>query len=334
MKKSLLSLLMIVGMLFIACGNEPPEEFYSGTPEDSTAIQTLLDNNPELQVGTDMFDTSLIAITLDNVGFVVSDSYFRVDSTIIKQHVDMCGFKDIERNLNYDFWFAKDTTCTVYLYDTFDVYSYMHWDERRTGYYFWQGDTEPDLDTVFIDSTGDNDSLAMTGNGKRIIFFDYDGTDWDLKRISYGTYNFPAAGTDVPSIQEVKLICDNGDRDSIIQSTYDTLYTGHVMNRFRAVDSLLVIDYANLTSDSLITIQTILGFGTVTDTMVQWFASIGGENRVYLPRVTGGAFGALKITGSGITNLYIECVVQGGYYYVQPRGEYEAQVWLVPVRIQ
>jgi hypothetical protein len=332
MKKSLLSLLMIVGMLLITCGNEPPEEFYNGTPEDSTAIQTLLDNNPELQVGTDMFDTNLIAVILPTVGFAVADSYFRVDSTIIKQHVDMCGFKDIERNLTYDFWFAKDTTCTVYMYDTFNVYSYMHWNARYTGYYFWQGDTHPALDTVLIDSTGGNDSLAMTGNGKRIIFFDYDGTDWDLKRISYGTYNFPAAGTDVPSIQEVKLICDNGDRDSIIQSTYDTLYTGHVMNRFRAVDSLLVIDYANLTSDSLITIQTILGFGTVTDTMVQWYASIGGENRVQLTGSPG--IGALKITGSGITNLYIECVVQSGYYYVQPRGEYKAQVWLVPVRIQ
>jgi len=164
------------------------------------------------------------------------------------------------------------------------------------------------------------------------IFFDYDGTDWDLKRISYGTYNFPAAGTDVPSIQEVKLLFDNGDRDSIIQSSYDTLYTGHVMNRFRAVDSLLIIDYADLTPDSLLTIQTILGFGTITDTMVQWYASLGGENRVQLTGSPG--IGALKITGSGITNLYIECVVQGGYYYVQPRGEYEAQVWLVPVRIQ
>lgn len=330
MKKSLLSLLMIVGMLLITCGNEPPEEFYNGTPEDSTAIQTLLDNNPELQVGVDMFDTSLIAVVLPTVAFAVSDSYYRVDSTIIKQHVDMCGFRDIERNLTYDFWFAKDTTATIYMYDTFNVFSYMHWDARYTGYYFWQGDTDITLDTVFVDSTGGNDSLAMTGNGYRIIFFDYDGTDWELKRISYGTYNFPAAGTEVPSILEVKLICDSGDRDSIIQSSYDTLYTGHVMNRFRAVDSLLVIDYTNLTSDSLITVQTVLDFGTVTDTMVQWFASIGGENRVQLP----GGVGALKITGSGITNLYIECVVHAGYYYVQPRGEYEAQVWLVPVRIQ
>lgn len=331
MNKSLLSLLMIVGMLLISCGNEPPEEFYNGTPEDSTAIQTLLDNNPELLITEDMFDTDLIAITLPNVTFVVADSYFRVDSTIIKQHVDSCGFIDITRNLNYDFWFAKDTTCTVYLRDTFSVFSYMHWDSLYTGHYFWAGDTEPDLDTVFVDGAGGLFSLTAPGNGYRIIFFDYDGSNWELKRVSYGTYDFPTAGTDVPGIEKIVLIFDDGTRDSIIDHhpSYDTLYTGHTMARFRHVDSLLVIDYADLTSDSMLTIQTTLGFGTITDTMVQWFASIGGENRVWLD----GGIGNVKITGSGITNLFIECVVSAGYYYVQPEGEYKAEVWLVPVRI-
>ena len=331
MNKSLLSLLMIVGMLLITCGNEPPEEFYNGTPEDSTAIQTLLDNNPELLITEDMFDTDLIAITLPNVDFVVSDSYFRVDSTIIKQHVDSCGFIDITRNLNYDFWFAKDTTCTVYMRDTFEVSSYMHWDARHTGHYFWAGNTDPALDTVFIDSAGGTFSLTAPGNGYRIIFFDYDGSDWELKRVSYGTYDFPAAGTDVPGIEKIVLVFDDGTRDSIIDHhpSYDTLYTGHTMARFRHIDSLLVIDYADLTSDSMLFIQTTLGFGTITDTMVQWFASIGGENRIWLD----GGIGNLKITGSGVTNLFIECVVSSGYYYVLPEGEYKAEVWLVPVRI-
>ena len=331
MNKSLLSLLMIVGMLLITCGNEPPEEFYNGTPEDSTAIQTLLDNNPELLITDDMFDTDLTAITLPNVTFVVSDSYFRVDSTIIKQHVDSCGFIDITRNLNYDFWFAKDTTCTVYMRDTFEVSSYMHWDARHTGHYFWAGNTDPALDTVFIDSAGGTFSLTAPGNGYRIIFFDYDGSNWELKRVSYGTYDFPTAGTDVPGIEKIVLISDDGTRDSIIDHhpSYDTLYTGHTMARFRHIDSLLVIDYADLTSDSMLTIQTTLGFGTITDTMVQWFASIGGENRIWLD----GGIGNLKITGSGVTNLFIECVVSSGYYYVLPEGEYKAEVWLVPVRI-
>jgi hypothetical protein len=312
MNKSLLSLLMIVGTLLITCGNEPPEEFYNGTPEDSTAIQTLLDNNPELLITEDMFDTDLIAITLPNVEFVATDSYFRVDSTIIKQHVDSCGFIDITRNLNYDFWFAKDTTCTVYLRDTFP-------------------DTETTLDTVIVDSTGGTFSLTAPGNGFRIIFFDYDGSDWELKRVSYGTYDFPTAGIEAPEIEKVVLVFDDGTRDSIIDHhpSYDTLYTGHTMARFRHIDSLLVIDYADLTSDSMVFIQTTLGFGPVTDTMVQWFASIGGENRVWLD----GGIGNLKITGSGITNLFIECVVSAGYYYVQPEGDYKAEVWLVPVRI-
>lgn len=331
MNKSLLGLLMIVGMLLITCGNEPPEEFYNGTPEDSTAIQTLLDNNPELLITEDMFDTDLIAITLPNVEFVATDSYFRVDSTIIKQHVDSCGFIDITRNLNYDFWFAKDTTCTVYLRDTFEVSSYMHWDARHTGYYFWAGDTETTLDTVIVDSTGGTFSLTAPGNGFRIIFFDYDGSDWELKRVSYGTYDFPTAGIEAPGIEKVVLVFDDGTRDSIIDHhpSYDTLYTGHTMARFRHIDSLLVIDYADLTSDSMLFIQTTLGFGPVTDTMVQWFASIDGENRIWLD----GGIGNLKITGSGVTNLFIECVVSAGYYYVQPEGDYKAEVWLVPVRI-
>jgi hypothetical protein len=291
----------------------------------------LLDNNPELLITEDMFDTDLIAITLPNVEFVATDSYFRVDSTIIKQHVDSCGFIDITRNLNYDFWFAKDTTCTVYLRDTFEVSSYMHWDARYTGYYFWPPDTETTLDTVIVDSTGGTFSLTAPGNGFRIIFFDYDGSDWELKRVSYGTYDFPTAGIEAPEIEKVVLVFDDGTRDSIIDHhpSYDTLYTGHTMARFRHIDSLLVIDYADLTSDSMVFIQTTLGFGPVTDTMVQWFASIGGENRVWLD----GGIGNLKITGSGITNLFIECVVSAGYYYVQPEGDYKAEVWLVPVRI-
>jgi len=211
----------------------------------------------------------------------------------------------------------------------------MHWDERRTGYYFWAGDTEPDLDTVSIDSTGGTHSLAFTGNGYRIIFFDYDSTrGWELKRVSYGTYDFPAAGTEVPAIDKVVLVFDDGTRDSIIDHhpQYDTTYPGHTMARFRHIDSLLVIDYADLTADSMLFIQTTLGFGPITDTMVQWFASIGGENRVQLTGSPG--IGVLKITGSGITNLSIECVVSKGYYYVKPEGEYKTEVWLVPVSIR
>ena len=326
MKKYLLSLLMILTLLFIACGNEPPDEFYEGTPEDSTDIHNLLDQNSELLVGSDMFDPDHIPITLDNVLFFVADSYYRSTDTIVKIHVDSCALTQAVRDSALDFWFAKDTTCTVYLYDTFSVTSSMHYDAKYTGYYFWGGDTGIELDTVIIDSTGGYDEQLATGNGYRHIFFDWDETNgWQLKRISYGTYNFPAAGTDIPILDMVMFTYPDGTQDSIIRSSYDTLYTGHVMNRFRSIDSLLVVD-----AGDTLGIDLTLAFGQVTDSMCVFYASCGGTNRVQLEDGSG----SLVITGSGLTNLYLESVVIYPYYYVVPEEDYKAQVWLVPVQIQ
>jgi len=326
MKKYLLSLLMILTLLFITCGNEPPEEFYEGTPEDSTDIHNLLDQNPELLVTDDMFEATYITVNLDPVQFFVADSYYRTTDTIVKIHVDSCGLNLTERNDVLDFWFAKDTTCTVYLYDTFSVMSLMHYDEKQTGYYFWGGDTHIGLDTVLIDSTGGYDEQMVAGNGYRHIFFDWDETNgWQLKRISYGTYNFPAAGTDIPIADKVMLTFSDGTQDSIIRSSYDTLYTGHVMNRFRSIDSLI-----NVPAGETLGVELTLAFGQVVDTMCVFYASCGGTNRVELED---GA-GSLIVTGSGVTNLYFESVVKNSYYYVVPEEDYKAQVWLIPVRIQ
>jgi hypothetical protein len=326
MKKYLLSLLMILTLLFIACGNEPPEEFYEGTPEDSTEIHNLLDQNSELLVGSDMFDPDYIPVTLDNVLFFVADSYYRNTDTIVKIHVDSCALTQATRDSVLDFWFAKDTTCTVYLYDTFSVTSSMHYDAKYTGYYFWSGDTSIELDTVIVDSTGGYDEQPVTGNGYRHIFFDWDETNgWQLKRISYGTYNFPAAGTDIPILDKVMFTYSDGTQDSIIRSSYDTLYTGHVMNRFRSIDSLLVVP-----DGETLGIDLTLAFGQVTDSMCVYYASCGGTNRVQLD----GGSGSLVVTGSGLTNLYFESVVIYPYYYVVPEEDYKAQVWLIPVQIQ
>ncbi|HEC78218.1 MAG TPA: hypothetical protein ENI34_03635 [candidate division WOR-3 bacterium] len=325
MKKDLLSLLLIVGMFIITCGNEPPESFYEGTPEDSTEIHGILNDNSALLVSEDMFDSMYIPVTLDPISFVVADSYFREESTIVKQHVDSCALRLTERKNALDFWFAKDTTCTVYLYDTFTVISLMHYDETQTGYYFWQGDTDIQLDTVIVDSTPGYDELNVTGNGYRHIFFDRDEEgNWQLNRISYGIYNFPAAGTDIPSIDQVILTRSDGTSDTIIASSYDTLYTGHVMNRFRSIDSLL-----QYTDGETLSVKVVLGFGTVVDSMVSYFALCAGSNRVELD----GGTGSLVVNGSGITNLYFESVVNAPYYYVLPPQDYKAQVWLIPVNV-
>jgi len=332
MKKYLLSLLMILAILFITCGNEPPEEFYEGTPEDSTEIANLLSQNTDLLVGEDLVDPTYIFVDLANVGFPVSDSFLRDDTILIKVHVDSCATVLRARNDTLDFWFTKDTTCTVYMYDTFDLSSNMQYDAKYTAYYdsaevdTVTGDTTWRIGTVIEDSTRGNRTLEYTGNGYRHIFFDYDeATGWELKRISYGTYNFPAAGTDLPVIQQVNFTRGDGTQDSVIQTSYDTLYEGHVMNRFRALDSLLTFSV-----NDTITVAITLGFGTVVDSMVSYYALCEGSNRVELD----GGSGALELTGAGIKNLYIEIVVNEAYYYYAPTKDYKAQVWLIPVRIQ
>jgi hypothetical protein len=326
MKRNLLCLLIIVGMLIVTCGNEPPEGFYEGTPEDSTAIAALLNANPELLETTDMFTGEMIDISLGAISYSDADNYFRADSVIVKQHVDSCLTRLDQRNDEFDFWFAKDTTCTVYLYDTFLFYSVHYIDQLDSGWYFWNGDTGIELDTVFSYYDVGYDSLDGLGVGKRIIFFDRDEQgDWVLKRISYGNYNFPEASQDVPVIYQAILDPDGiGPRsDTVYLTSYDTLYNGHVMDRFKATDSLL--EYSD--GD---TVKVTLTLTTqVADSSCIMYGSCGGANRVSWT----GASGNVPINGQGITNFYIEAVVQEPYYYVVPRKEYKANVWLIPIRI-
>lgn len=364
MKRNLLCLLISVSLLMLTCGTEPPEEFYEGTPEDSTAIHNLLIENAELMVTEDMFNATYIPLTMGDVTFLGEDSFFRGDSTMVKRHVDSCATDLDEENSvlgTLDFWFAKDTTCTVYLFDSFAVHSLVHADVKYTAYYdsaFTDSASGETLGwmigTTDIDSTPYYDQSDFTGNGRRLIFFDperevvavdtpevgdtiwgvVEPIEWHLKRISYGIYYFPEAGPDAPSLAQVLLTHQNGDVDTIIASSYDTLITDttgqHVMNRFRSIDSLLEFN-----DGETLTVETTIGFGTLTADLAQFYASCGGAERVELPVPVGGTGGEgqIVVSGDGITNLYFEIVTNAYYYYEQPARDYLAQVWLVPVRI-
>jgi hypothetical protein len=265
---------------------------------------------------------------------------------MVKHYLDQCATELVTRNDTLDYWFAKDTTCTVYVIDTFDVMSLMHATVEYTAHYdlaiaestitnidttvtpwdtIW---SDPEtvgwrIGTVDIDSTPYYDTSDLVVNGKKIIFFDYEDGNWELKRISYGEYNFPAYSTEIPDIQRIILI-HNGDADTIIASSTDSLYTGHCMNRFRAIDSLLEYD-----AGETLTVEITLRAGaTVAVGDCELFASCGGA-RVNL----GYTAGRLGLTGQGITNLCFEAVLDETYYYVLPQKEYKAQVWLIPVNI-
>lgn len=331
MKKYLLNLLIIVGICIVACGNEPPEDFYEGTPEDSAAIYALLADNSVLLVTEDMFEDAYDSLAMAAVAFIESDSFMRDDTIMVKHYLDSCATELVTRNKTLDYWFAKDTTCTVYVIDTFDVVSLMHATVEYTAHYdsaiidTVTGDTVGwRIGTVDIDSTPYDDTSDLVGNGKKIIFFDYEDGNWELKRISYGEYNFPAYSTEIPDIDTIILTRENGDADTIIASSTDSLYTGHCMNRFRAIDSLLEYD-----AGEILFVEITLRFGaTVAVGDCELFASCGGA------RVNLGYNGdSLVLTGEGITNLCFEVVIDETYYYVLPQKEYKAQVWLIPVNI-
>jgi hypothetical protein len=296
-------LLIIVGIFIIACGNEPYPDDYEGTPEDIEAIESLLDANPILLVTDDMFDPTYIPLAMGEVLFIEADLYMRDDTFMIKQHVDSCATELPQRDSTLDFWFAKDTTCTVYIYDTFAVRSLIHADLKYTAYYDSAevdpitGDTIWCIGTVDTNSTPYYDTVDVIGNGRRLIFFEprrdttptvdqetgdttyalIEPLDWELKRLAYGTYSFPAPGTEIPDIDEIVLIHSNGAEDTI---------------------------------------------------NCEFFASCGGE-RVNL----GVTINEFVISGQGITNLYFEVVANDVYYYGFPEKDYKALVWLIPVRI-
>lgn len=331
MKRYLLNLLIIVGIFIIACGNEPYPDYYEGTPEDIEAIESLFDDNPILLVTDDMFDPTYIPLAMGAVSFIEADLYMRDDTFMIKQHVDSCATELPQRDSTLDFWFAKDTTCTVYIYDTFAVRSLIHADLKYTAYYdFFEvdpitGDTAWRIGTVDTNSTPYYDTVDVIGNGRRLIFFDRDDNGaWELKRLAYGTYSFPAPGTEIPDIDEIVLIHSNGAEDTIITASYDTLYTGHCMNRFRGLDSLLEFE----DGETLSVIITLDLLSNVDASDCEFFASCGGE-RVNL----GVTINEFVISGQGITNLYFEVVANDVYYYGFPEKDYKALVWFIPVRI-
>ena len=352
MKKYLLNLLIIVGICIVACGNEPPEEFYEGTPEDIDAIEALLGaySDSVLFETEDMFETAYISLAMTAVAFAESDSYMRDDTIMVKHYLDSCATELVTKNQTLDYWFAKDTTCTVYVIDTFDVMSLMHATVEYTAHYdlaiaestitnidttvtpwdtIW---SDPDtvgwrIGTVDIDSTPYDDTSDLVGNGKKIIFFDYEDGNWELKRISYGEYNFPAFSTEIPDINTIILTRENGDADTIIASSTDSLYTGHCMDRFRAIDSLLEYDVG----ETLFVEITLRG-ATVAVGDCELFASCGGA-RVNLGFTNYELVISRKSPDQGITNLCFEAVLDETYYYVLPQKEYKAQVWLIPVNI-
>jgi len=356
MKRCLVCLLLAAGLFMINCGNEPAAEFFNGTPADDSAITNLMNANAIFLKTHEMFVSTYIPITIDTIRFFVEDQYFRTESTIVKQLVDSCALNLTDTSRFTDLWYAKDTTCTVYLLDTFTLISLQHYAKRKTGYYFWPaGDTDKVMDTVFVDTThGYYEIDNVVAEGLRHIYFEpkrdstkpdtledativypiKDPREWVLKRISYGSYYFPNKGADRPLLNIVTLTL-HSRVDTIYADNTDTLFHGHVMNRFRHVDSLLEYPIADLANDSF---RVVIDLGSLTDTskLYSYYVDFEGQRKQMKAagKKTGAGYINLSGLSAGIHNLYFEVMLNDAYYYIKPAKEYTASVWLVPIRIK
>jgi hypothetical protein len=154
MKRNLLILLVITALMMITCGNEPPSDFYNGTPEDSVAIITELNAHADFLNTYDLCNATKCSVTIGAATFVGGDSFYRADSPIVKQHITMMSDTVSVLDRFQDLWYAKDTTCTVYLFDTFTIISQYDWDTRITGHYNYELiDTTYDSTIAYIDTT-------------------------------------------------------------------------------------------------------------------------------------------------------------------------------------
>lgn len=334
--------LLAITLVFISCGNEPPEQFYNGTPEDDTLINALLDSHSEFLKTSDLFLDVYSRIDSFVVSFPVADSYFKTESVLVKRHLDSLRDKVVSSTRFKDLWYAKDTTCTVYLFDTFNLILEVHYDRLYEGYYFWQGDTSKDLDTVIVMAAPGYASYdTITVEGLRHLYVEplkervwdeelqdsvwkiKEPREWILKRISYGNYGLPNRAAGIPYIYYAIITSKNTAKvDTIWASNTDTLYQHHAMNRFCAIDSLLEYN-----AGDTLTISITLA-GTITRDLCSFFA-IQDSKKIQLI----GGSGKIAITGSGVKNLVIVAIVSDGLCYVKPASPLLARFWLIPIRV-
>ncbi len=359
MKRLSWFLLFAMGLLiFSRCGNEPPEPYFEGTPEDDSAIVKLLGENSHLLITSTPYDSGTVKYIFCNfpsVTFPPPDSFFRADSPLVKQEIGAIGNLNTKLVRFRDLWYAKDTTCTVYLWDTFSIISCYHWTKRYTGHYdsAWIDplDTIPPIDTLALvlhtidtNSTGGYNSLdTLTIEGCRHIFLEpkrdtatgeiIEPREWVLKRLTYGTYYLPNRGADYAPILSV-YIKSKAREDTIQLYSYDTLYTGHTMNRLRSPDSLL--EYSPGDTVEI----TVNVYPFASDTAI--FCIAGCDTvRTFIPIQTSSQAGIICKGNLGIkgesgktVNMYFGVFTRAAYYYVKPEKGLTGTIWLVPVKIK
>ncbi|HIE05807.1 MAG TPA: hypothetical protein EYP58_03295 [bacterium (Candidatus Stahlbacteria)] len=348
---------LLVAIFLFQCTEEPPEEPYQGTAEDSAAIRSLIGEIDTVWLSATIFDEekkesdtlTFGAFDWDTV-VNVNDPLWKPDkeaiteSVRIKVHPKKFGRKVVDCTPETTLVFGIDTTCTVYLDYSFEGYVLLEIDELCSLFYRRDtaGDTFlVDLDTfVFVTVTEDFDK-KLRGSSRQAIHFDKKDGVWQLERMSGITEYTPVIDSALPIS---KLIIKTAlTSDTIYERQDPTLTPPRLgMNQLFLLDSLVTVSV-----DEEVTFEFITGIGmalSIDPLFWRIYIHLGTERILDTAITKGYIEGNLSatfkhtFTDTGIKVLTFEALDANVGYYVglaqEPNYGHFSTIWRVPIRVK
>lgn len=311
-------------ILLTGCGRTPPAAYWTWSTEDSTAIQTIV--NQWRGTFTDSMENNLYPVTYqsDTLHKIL---YVDIRNIWMRPHY---WPRELKRELSIftvtdSFIVVKDTTVTVKLIEDYDGEVEIHCDSATLRDPL-RPDTVVGSDTFALysrrlyyapETTFEN---HFTGIGYRYLHFDKKGPNntWQLKKVSGGARIFVPSENDAPYL----ALCSLRTRVKSygIQLRPDTLHYG--IQRMYEFDSMMTFPPTETITTRVLTFDPLVTFG---------FFHYQGR-RYDLTTIANNTFQTtypISLT-SGWTHVMIELASWEG---ICKRGNYNAIFWSLPINI-
>lgn len=339
--------ILTISLLLFTCGTEPPAPLWTGSKEDTTAVENLVTANESYYVSS-LFASTKDSIKLqyqlyiDTSRVPLMEKVFTVDSIAERYVPDLLGFKLDNSRRRQKLVFTRDTSCTVTIIDSFEASIEYHVAQLCSLFYF--RDTLPDtsaykplLDSVRrLSVSFDFTKSFKRGEAKTYLFFDYDSaTGWTFEKMTPTVISFPAPES-VPSVNDVKIYLINSTRiDTVFYSTTNNKLKA--MNLFRPLDSVLTFK----TGDSVkIEVHTYYGaneagfyvfyghYGTTHKQLEDKWNSVP-------PDFYNGTW-YLKFDSPGNKRIYLQMLDTRSFYIPNTqhaKKDFYSTIWIIPVKV-
>jgi len=311
---SIILLTIALTALIIGCGRTPPEEFWTWTTEDSTAIQTIVNEwRPRLQ--TSFEDGYYPVIFYDDTvrQAVIQD----VQQLWMRPHYwPGAIMRTIEDSVRIDsFMPTKDTTVMVRLIERLSGTVKIITDSATTliGDTVIGSDTY-DLYTRHFDYSGDTIENPYTGACERFLHFDKKDGEWKLRKISGGTRLFIPSQNDAPYIGRCTL--RTRTQSVAVQERPDTTQYG--IQRLYPTESIVSFSANDTIATWIYYPANPVSFGFIHYKNHRYDLRLPAATTQYLPLQT------------GWSELMIELV---NWEALCKRGNYNAILWVLPMQI-